>query len=112
VNVMGALYDLTVPSDTSRKWDFKGYTPDAIVVSLGTNDFIKGTPPKTEFNAAYRKLIEQALEHAPKAHVFCTSSAMAPDDETTATLKGYLTELIADLAKDGKKNIHYVQFPL
>lgn len=109
-NVLANLYGLTVPKDAKSLWAYKDYTPGVVVINLGTNDFEKGAPPKAEFNAAYRSLAESVWAHAPKAHVFCVAGGMLEDDKT-AVLKEYLTELIAELAKEGKKNIHLVVFP-
>lgn len=109
-NVLANLYDLTVPHDKERRWAFEEYTPDAVVINLGTNDFNKGDPPKAEFNAAYRGLVEKVWSHAPKAHIFCAAGGMITDAQV-ATLKAYLGELCADLAKEGKPNIHFVAFP-
>jgi hypothetical protein len=107
---MPILYDRTVPNDKDSVWSFKGYTPDVVVINLGTNDFTPGVPDKAEFNKAYRAFVEKIWSHAPKAHVFCVVGGMV-GDPTAEKEKEFLAEMIAELTKDGKTSVHIVKFP-
>jgi hypothetical protein len=109
-HAMISLYDRTVPQSKDSKWAFEGYTPDVVVINLGTNDFASKPPAKEDFNKAYRQLVETVWSHAPKARIFCVAGGMLGAG-SVKTLQEYLTELFADLAKDGKTNISFLPLP-
>ncbi|MCQ2591185.1 MAG: GDSL-type esterase/lipase family protein [Treponema sp.] len=69
-----------VPS--TKDWDFATYTPDVVVINLGTNDasYTKGNPKKiTEFTEAYTKFIKDIREKNPDAYIFCALGIMGQD---------------------------------
>ena len=113
--ILPVLYNRTLPNDANCPWDFARYKAGAVVINLGTNDFANSAPPQEEFLKAYRGLIETALSHHAGAHVFCCVGPMmtdsAPKDAPgLTTIRTWLTEMVAQYAKDGRKNIHYVEF--
>jgi lysophospholipase L1-like esterase len=64
-------YGRTLMNDPKAKWDFKTYTPDIVVVNLGTNDFsTEPKPEKNTFIRNYLKLIGRVRENYPKASIF------------------------------------------
>lgn len=63
----------TVPSSNSsdphattpeNEWDFRSWRPDAVVIHLGTNDYLRSTTPElvSSFNATYLELVLAAHE--------------------------------------------------
>lgn len=55
-----------------RKWDFKGYVPDLVVINLGSNDFsTKPHPTKEQFAASYARIIAQLREGYGDVSVLC-----------------------------------------
>ena len=69
---MPSFYDRTVQNDASLRWDFSRWTPEAVVINLGTNDF--STEPKTTpetYKARYHQFIKRVLGYYPGAAVFC-----------------------------------------
>jgi len=48
------LYPLTIPTESSDYWDFQEYSPDAVVINLGTNDYdSEPHPPKHLFEKVF-----------------------------------------------------------
>ena len=69
-------------SAITMAWDFTGYTPDAIVINLGTNDssYVKRNEEKTEeFRAAYVEFLKKIRSSNPDAVIFCTLGIMGND---------------------------------
>ena len=64
---------------SSQKWDFTGYTPDVIVVNLGTNDssYTKNIEERTaEYTEAYSEFLKDIRSHNPEAQIICTLGIM------------------------------------
>lgn len=60
-------------------WDFTGYTPDVIVVNLGTNDdsYTKSDEEKcNEFAQAYTEFLGTIRSHNPDSQIICTLGIM------------------------------------
>ena len=50
----------TFDMDPASRWDFRGCTPDIVVIKLGSNDFSTGvTPSEQAFNASYAQALDQ-----------------------------------------------------
>ncbi len=57
---MPSFYDYTLQNDASKKWDFKKWIPDLVIINLGTNDFsTEPNPDKDIFISEYKKLINK-----------------------------------------------------
>lgn len=99
---MPIFFDRTLQNDAKLKWDFKSWTPDAVVINLGTNDYSAPPYPDEEvFVKAYEKLINTVREKYPEAHIFvCNGPAQSPPFEK------YLAQVLASF-KD--KKLHRVE---
>jgi len=86
-NVLNApqFLDLSIASDEPAgrvAWNFRNWAPDAIVVSLGTNDFnLQKTKPLNgdTFVADYARLLTTLRAHYPHAAIFATEGAIVTD---------------------------------
>lgn len=61
------------------EWDFSTFTPDAIVINLGTNDdsYTAGDDEKVlEYVDGYVAFLEQVREHNPDSYILCTLGIM------------------------------------
>lgn len=68
---MLSYYDLTTTGMEGKAWDFERWTPDAVVINLGTNDFSTAPHPTSEvFVGAYLDLIIKVRNRYPEAHIF------------------------------------------
>lgn len=121
---MPQVYDLLfVDSTASPVWDTTLFVPDAILITLGTNDFSPGDNPpgdprpamdKTVYYNAYVAFVDTLHGYYPNAHVFGVSSPMLGDGwpsstDTFATdLKSVLTDVEAHYATDEVPLFHKV----
>ncbi|MFR9129869.1 MAG: GDSL-type esterase/lipase family protein [Alistipes shahii] len=61
----------------ASRWDFRGCTPDIVVIKLGSNDFSTGvTPSEQAFNASYAQALDQLRAAYGQVPVLC----VAPSD--------------------------------
>lgn len=94
--------------DNSPAWDFASYTPGAVVVLLGTNDFAKGDPA-SPFVDAYKSFVSAARAHYPAARLYLARSPMLSGDRGTA-IAGYLEQVKAARAAAGDDNVGILDF--
>jgi lysophospholipase L1-like esterase len=98
-NVLNApqFLDLSIAADEPSNrapWEFRGWTPDAIFVSLGTNDFnLQKTKPldANTFVEDYARLLGTLRSHYPRAAIFATEGAIVTDP----LLRKYVQDAIA-----------------
>jgi len=108
-NTMGAIYDRALATDAGSTWDFARWTPDVVVVTLATNDFGRGAPDEKGWIAGYEAFLARVHTHYPKAAIYCATSPMM-SGEPTATLRSYLSQIIADQQAAGYKNVRLLEF--
>jgi hypothetical protein len=115
-NVLNApqFFDLAVPADHGAPpWDHAAYVPDAVVVSLGTNDFnldLGELPPRDAWVKAYVTFVGAIRAQFPQTHVFLTEGAIVNDDKDPSrpqktVLRAYLQEVSRRL---GDVRVHVV----
>ena len=116
------FFDLAIPEEagaTPPPFDHASYVPDAVFVSLGTNDFnlaIGPLPEREEFVSAYVRFVRVLRSRYPLAHVFLTEGAIVDDasDPTRkprTTLRSYIEETIARLADPRVHDVEGVHYP-
>jgi lysophospholipase L1-like esterase len=68
------FFTQTLCGDPKSVWDFTKWTPHAVIIHLGLNDF--STAPEAdpkEFTKAYIELLKQVRDKYPKAVIFCAA---------------------------------------
>ncbi len=91
---MPEQYLLTMPDFVDGTWDFTQYTPEVVVIALGTNDFSSGDPGEG-FQAAYTEFVSDLRGRYPDAFVYlATSPMMSGSDQDQLT--EYLNAIIAE----------------
>ena len=86
-NVLNApqFFAYSIPSDdpaAQAKWVDDGWTPDAVIISLGTNDWnLQKTDPLTEeeFVGKYLGLVRDVRAHYPHARIVLTQGSIVTD---------------------------------
>lgn len=97
--IMPDIYDRINPNDKDSKWDFSSWTPDIVVVNLGTNDswlcnnrFM--TPPsETQIIEAYVDFIRMLRKKYSEAFILCTLGNMNSTAEN-APFPVYIQEAV------------------
>ncbi len=115
-NAMPSIYGLTLPTDPSSAWDFSSWTPDAVVINLGTNDFARGNPDRAQWTAAYEQFLNTVVRaHYPKAFIYVaigpmTTDAYPPGQNALTTIKSYLRQIVGDERQRGNTRIRVLFF--
>ncbi len=105
---MPTLYDLTQPTDTTSTWDTTKYTPDVVVIDLGTNDFATGDPGQP-YVTAYSAFVTKLRAYYPKAYIVCALGPMLADPNLT-TARGYIQSVVSARTTAGDSRISFVEF--
>lgn len=109
------LYDRVLPAATERKWDFAAWTPDVVVINLGTNDFnAKVNPDEAGWVAAYAAFIRQIRGRYPKAPIYCALGTMLsdwpPERKPRTVILGYLEKVIKQAGAAGGPPVRLIDF--
>jgi lysophospholipase L1-like esterase len=97
------FFELALPEDGGAAWDHAAFTPDAVVVSLGTNDFSAAAgalPEREAWVSAYVAFVRWIRALHPSAGVVLTEGAIVSDDPARAArtvLRDFLDETVRRL---------------
>lgn len=101
-------FDGVKPSECP--WDFSSFTPDAVVVNLGTNDQSytgSDSARQSEFTQQYVSFLKQIRAKNPKAKIICTLGTMGD------LLNGAMKTAAAQYsAETGDNNVAALDLPL
>jgi lysophospholipase L1-like esterase len=109
-------YDRVLPDEAAAKWNFSTWTPDVVIINLGTNDFGgKANPDEAGWVAAYVEFIKRIRTHYPKAPVYCGLGTMVSDwppggRMVRTTLRGYLEKVLAQANTAGGPPVRLIDF--
>jgi lysophospholipase L1-like esterase len=98
--VLPKVYADTLGLATSPTWDF-GVQPQAVVVNLGTNDFVPGDPG-TAYTTALSSFIDTVRAKYPAAWIFCAIGTMYTTAEA-AQAQVYVQAAVASHGGDAGK---------
>ncbi len=96
------LYTLTLPDEASGPmWNTKAWTPDVVVVNLGTNDFYAAPTDDALYQSTYVTFLQTLRGDYPEALIIVTTSPMLsnyyPTDPTTMTVQQSWSDEDTDL---------------
>jgi hypothetical protein len=96
-----AFFEKALPfKDMDAQWDHSQFSPDAIIVSLGTNDFNPGIPEQRKFVGTYVDFVTYLNETHPNSHIFITEGAMLndgnPDRLNKTVAEQYMQEIVSN----------------
>lgn len=77
-NTMADIYDRAVITDINSRWTFE-WTPQAVVVNLGTVDYVSGPVDDAVFRQRYEQLLADVRGRYPGAVVFAMVGPMLND---------------------------------
>ena len=84
-----SVYDRALPTVDTSNWDFTSWTPDAVVINLGTNDWAQGDPG-TAYTDAYVAFVQRLRTHYPNAFIL---ASIGPTHAPGARIDAALTQL-------------------
>ncbi len=106
-NTLTDFYEKICPDDEDTKWDFKKFSPHAVVVNTGTNDFYMGNiPDSAGFVNAYQNFISTVRAKYPEAKIFCVLGPLMSGTSWTL-IRRYVSDIVERLSKKGDKELYY-----
>ncbi len=108
-DTMPTLYLRTLPDQAASVWSFATWTPDVVVINLGTNDFAQGDPGQPYVDA-YLAFVRLVRMNYPGAYIECTNGPMLGDPNLT-TARGYINSVVSTMKSGGDTKIGYLEFP-
>jgi Carbohydrate esterase 2 N-terminal/GDSL-like Lipase/Acylhydrolase family len=109
VDPMPALYDRTCWFDSTLKWSFSSWVPQAVVINLGTNDYsTQPYPDSAVFEEGYNRLIDRVRSLYPNVTIFCVTGPMIGQP-----CEGYVSDVVREQQKrEGRqKDVFFVDIP-
>ena len=106
-------YDWTFFSKTfspqNTSWNTKNFPVDAIILSLGTNDFSDENrmPTAKEFKDGYRKLIAIVRKKNPGKPIICTDPA---PDHVIILAQIWIRQVVKEMNSQGDDKIYFISF--
>ncbi len=97
-DTMPLLYERMFADDPDTPYSTPDYTPDVVVVNLGTNDFSVGDPGEA-FADGLAAMVAQIRGHHPDAWILLASSPMLSGADRAAHI-GYLNQVIDGAGDD------------
>lgn len=73
------LHRQILPWDTRNLWDFSRWTPDVVVIDLGTNDYNVVAPDSAKFVRTYAAFLDSLHAGYPKARFVVVEGPMMSD---------------------------------
>ena len=113
---MPVIYDRIFPDRKLPLWDFTKWTPDAVVINLGTNDFAQSVPDSILFISTYIKFLKHIRQKYPKTHIFCIEGSMLRDGWPTGIasltiVKRYVEKAVKTFRKENDTKIDTFYLP-
>jgi lysophospholipase L1-like esterase len=115
IDGMSEVYDRALPQRENSVWDARAWTPDVVVVNLGTNDVTRGDQ-EPEFVQSYVKLLSHLRERYPQALFVSAVGPMLTDTypegkHTLTRARKYVHNAVNQRKQAGDARIVYVEFP-
>lgn len=98
------IYDRALPTIAGNTWDFAQWTPDAVVINLGTNDWAMGDPGQA-YTDAYVAFVRRLRTHYPRAYVL---ASIGPTHAPGPRIQAALTTLRAG----GDTRLGYLEYTI
>ncbi len=116
IGEMTDYYERTLPDRPESTWDFKAWTPQLVVMNIGTNNFATHDPGESRYVRVYTNLFDRIRRAYPQALIVCLLGPMLsnayPIGKQNLTLaRRYMTSAIAKIKASGEKNFEYVELP-
>jgi lysophospholipase L1-like esterase len=116
IGEMTDYYERTLPDRPDSAWDFKAWTPQLVVMNIGTNNFATYDPGETRYVRIYTNLFDRIRKAYPNALIVCLLGPMLtnayPVGKQNLTLaRRYMAAAVAKIKASGETNYQYVELP-
>lgn len=122
VGTMPLIYDQIIADDSTTKWDHFSYSPDVVVVNLGTNDFYAETTSASytvdsaTFVQTYINFISKLRGYYPNASFVCCVGVMMGDSypagkKQWTRIQNYVSTVSKYFNTNGDKKVYYLMLP-
>lgn len=112
------FYELAGPDSGAVAWDHTLYSPDVVVVNLGTNDFSIGLEAdevvtmREEYRATYTKFLSRLRVLHPKATLIAVVGPMISDSyppgyQAWTSIRADVQEVVQSFVDDGDSKVLY-----
>ncbi len=105
------LYPRILPWDTTTLWNPAQWTPQVVVINLGTNDFAVDVPNKTTFTSGYANFVTQIRSQYPGAHIYLALGPLLSYANLTSA-RDYITTVVNQFNAAGDSKVHFIEFPM
>jgi lysophospholipase L1-like esterase len=116
IGEMTDYYERTLPSRPESVWDFKAWTPQLVVMNIGTNNFATYDPGETRYVRIYSNLYDRVRKAYPQAFIMCLLGPMLtdvypPGKQNLTLARKYMKAAIEKIKASGETNFEYVELP-
>ena len=112
---MPAYWNQTLQVDATPKggeWNFSRYTPTAVVVYLGSNDWAAVTdPPRVKFRQSYRAMLDAMITSYPSSPRPAIINVCGGWSKARQEPCPDILNVTRTLQEDGFLNTYYVEVP-
>ncbi len=114
------IYGRIFPDEVSGPaWSTSNYTPNVVVVNLGTNDFAPESTgndlDSASFVQAYTDFVNTLRGYYSDAHIICAIGPMMNDyypagKEHLTRIRSYVSGMVDDFNNSGDSQVHFIEF--
>lgn len=116
IGEMTTYFQRALPSREDSRWNHAAWTPQVVVLNVGTNNFAQFDPGEPKFVRVYTKLVGQVRHAYPDAFVVCSLGPMLSDAyplgrNNLTHAKRYMRAVEKKLRDEGFDNFEFLEFP-
>jgi lysophospholipase L1-like esterase len=117
IGEMTDYYEKTLPGRPESHWDFKAWTPQLVVMNIGTNNFATYDPGETRYVRIYTNLFDRIRKAYPQALIVCMLGPMLtdtypPGKQNLTLARRYMKASMEKIKASGETNFEYVELPV
>jgi lysophospholipase L1-like esterase len=108
------LYERIIPYQAQPAWDFGRYTPDVVLINLGTNDLNRPAADETAFKKAYTDFVAKVRGYYPNAKIVCVAGVMLSDyypkgEQAWTKAQNWTSAVVQDFNSRGDAQVYYLK---
>ena len=116
-NTLTEVYDRVLPNQRDTIWNpaQTGWSPEVILINLGTNDFAGKNPEEEGWVNAYIDFVTKLRTQHPQAMIYAAVGPMlsdphSPSKNALSTIRRYLQRIAAHFQKQGDSRVQLIEF--